>query len=875
MIEKDLLLLLEQEELDENFAKRALAALGTSIALAGSPSVDAAPQKKIPTVKIQKQVDAAPREKIPTVKIQKQREAEFEPWVEQMAEKYRIDKNLIKAVIATESNWRPDAKSVVGAEGLMQLMPKTAKWLGVSKSSDPKQNIEGGAKYLAWLQKYLNKKGLGNIENVIAAYNAGQGNVVKHKGIPPFSETQKYVAGVMRRKAAYDRSKDQLQENLTQSEDGWEILDDPRAKVTSVRKYSDGEYGEETDEYFKNERTRNIAPNAFKNKDDMIQKMKSASLKYLSSEEMQNINNSDVGDILDASKDGGKEGMIELAKVKAREYGKDWDRLEKGIASNSPVPAPMVLKDKRGSLYLLAGNTRLMSFTAHGKKLPVKIIDYNGVFMFNEDKINGGKAAYDRSKDQLQEKKKKKKKKKKKAGDRCTRIAKRKYDTWPSAYASGAVVQCRKGKIWKGLKEDQIVNSDEEKKQVKVKVVISEKKKKAKTDYSKEKKSGLHGWFSRQGGKGKSKGWVDCNTCRKDKKTGRKKCKSCGRKEGEKRSKYPSCRPTPSACGTPGKGKKWGKKSKKGIKEMSISLDRLTAIIKEELKDKKQDRCKDYNVQINQLKQALEKAEKASDKNPKDKNLKDLKDKLGKAIKNIKLICGTDAEKVATATGGYTPSQLPVKLPPGKNFVITPGPDNRQFASIRESTTLSQDRLDKIIKEEIENILSEGMKFHLLHEIPLSENIYRPGSSKFFSLFNEARALSRLGVYKLNEEEREMIEETDIGQFGIYEGKKVPLDFPMRIEEKKKNPPLNKPSRNTGGGKKYKVFVRNSKTGNVKKVTFGDKKGGLTGNWNDPKARKAFSDRHNCPEKKDKTKPGYWSCRAHKYFGKNVPGRFW
>ena len=95
--------------------------------------------------------------------------------------------------------------------------------------------------------------------------------------------------------------------------------------------------------------------------------------------------------------------------------------------------------------------------------------------------------------------------------------------------------------------------------------LVSEKKKKrkAKTDYSKEKKSGLHGWFSRQGGKGKSKGWVDCNTCRKDKKTGRKKCKPCGRKKGEKRSKYPACRPTPASCGTRGKGKKWGKKSGK------------------------------------------------------------------------------------------------------------------------------------------------------------------------------------------------------------------------------------------------------------------------------------------------------------------------
>ena len=76
-----------------------------------------------------------------------------------------------------------------------------------------------------------------------------------------------------------------------------------------------------------------------------------------------------------------------------------------------------------------------------------------------------------------------------------------------------------------------------------------------KTDFSKEKEQGLHGWFARQGGKGKSKGWVDCNTCRDG------KCKSCGRKEGESRSKYPACRPTPSACKTKGKGKSWGKRS--------------------------------------------------------------------------------------------------------------------------------------------------------------------------------------------------------------------------------------------------------------------------------------------------------------------------
>lgn len=119
---------------------------------------------------------------------------------------------------------------------------------------------------------------------------------------------------------------------------------------------------------------------------------------------------------------------------------------------------------------------------------------------------------------------------KKKKDDRCTRIAKRKYDVWPSAYASGAVVKCRQGKIWK----NESVDEDE---------VVEEKR-----DFSFEKKRGLRGWFDRQGGSGKSKGWVDCNTCRTDKKSGRKKCKSCGRQKGEKRPKYPRCRPTPSQC---------------------------------------------------------------------------------------------------------------------------------------------------------------------------------------------------------------------------------------------------------------------------------------------------------------------------------------
>lgn len=179
-------------------------------------------------------------------------------------------------------------------------------------------------------------------------------------------------------------------------------------------------------------------------------------------------------------------------------------------------------------------------------------------------------------------------------------------------------------------------------------------------------------------------------------------------------------------------------------------------------------------------------------------------------------------------------------------------------------------------------IISEALQYHIDHDVGIDRNVFRPGSKEFLSLFKEVRDLYNKGQYKLNEGEEYYILETDIGEYALYEGEMVPLDMPMPIEEakkrrkkkKKKNPPLNKPSLNTGGGKKWKVFVR-SKSGGVKKVTFGDKKGGLKGNWNDPKARASFAKRHKCAEKKDKTKAGYWSCRAHKYFGKNVPGRFW
>ena len=178
----------------------------------------------------------------------------------------------------------------------------------------------------------------------------------------------------------------------------------------------------------------------------------------------------------------------------------------------------------------------------------------------------------------------------------------------------------------------------------------------------------------------------------------------------------------------------------------------------------------------------------------------------------------------------------------------------------------------------IKNIVGlPSLQYHLDNDLTLHENVYRYSSDSFVQLFAEAREAWRDGYIQLNEEDIELIETTDIGEYGIYEGNKVPLDLPMldEAEYQGKKVQLNKPKR--GGSKKFYVYVKNDK-GNVVKVNFGDTSG-LSVKLKDPKRRKAFSDRHNCPAKKDKTKPGYWSCNIGRYWkslggSRNYPG-FW
>jgi hypothetical protein len=244
-------------------------------------------------------------------------------------------------------------------------------------------------------------------------------------------------------------------------------------------------------------------------------------------------------------------------------------------------------------------------------------------------------------------------------------------------------------------------------------------------------------------------------------------------------------------------------------------------------------------------------------------------------------------------------------------------------------------------------ILSEGLKYHMDKKQPLTENVYRAGSERYFDLWSEARALYSRGIIEVqNQDDLEILTETHLGEFGLLEdGTKVPLDFIMEEEQeettefninkvwdfigsrpfynkdympkfntaeeiwdewgpeekqmysnfewedtygdklhprelaarqrqanynalaglneakdKNKTPPIGKPKR--GGSKKFYVYVRDK--GKIKKVSFGDTSG-LSAKINNPEARRAFAARHDCANKKDRTKASYWSCRLPRY----------
>ncbi len=124
----------------------------------------------------------------------KQKAKRFSKPILKYSRLYKIDSNLVKAVIAAESCFKVKALSKADARGLMQLIPATAERFGVNNSYNPEQNIRGGVKYLHFLMDRYK----GNLKKVIAAYNAGEGRVDRYNGIPPFKETKRYVKNVLK-----------------------------------------------------------------------------------------------------------------------------------------------------------------------------------------------------------------------------------------------------------------------------------------------------------------------------------------------------------------------------------------------------------------------------------------------------------------------------------------------------------------------------------------------------------------------------------------------------------------------------------------------------------------------------------------------------
>lgn len=182
-----------------------------------------------------------------------------------------------------------------------------------------------------------------------------------------------------------------------------------------------------------------------------------------------------------------------------------------------------------------------------------------------------------------------------------------------------------------------------------------------------------------------------------------------------------------------------------------------------------------------------------------------------------------------------------------------------------------------------EHLMLDAVQYNRENNLPLTECVFRRESEAFYNYFlflKQFKDSLEFEGYDL-----ELIE-SDIGTFGEYNGEEVALDLPFLNDEtndlqeaeyKGKDVELDSPKRNPGEGKKYYVYTKNDK-GNVIKIYFGDVKGGLTAKINDEQARKSFAARHNCEEKNDKTKPGYWACRLPYYasqLGLSGGGKYW
>lgn len=183
------------QSIDKQLAGDLNAARSIAQQVAGGVEAVASGVEAATTAPLEAVAEAPKKLTIVTEKVREEffkKEVPFGSIIYREAKKNDIRPELIAAVVQAESRFKPTARSGAGAIGLMQLVPRTGKWMGARDLTNPSQNIAAGAKYL----KYLNERFDGNETKVIAAYNAGEGNVKRFGGVPPFKETRKYLKKV-------------------------------------------------------------------------------------------------------------------------------------------------------------------------------------------------------------------------------------------------------------------------------------------------------------------------------------------------------------------------------------------------------------------------------------------------------------------------------------------------------------------------------------------------------------------------------------------------------------------------------------------------------------------------------------------------------